>query len=249
MSVTVDLIRPLADAEANGFRLPVRAAPPPAHEPGWRPADAPAGNPTLLQALLDRTAAAIAGPRVVAATWHLEMHAWHAASTSLAAILLHGSMPPLEQALLHDAEEGWADAIALPASSWAPADGSALAIGLQAHLAPTVEALAGHRPSRALWRCAGDRLAQAALWCGEAFGDRRRAWALASEALAAPTPLAAPAAFELVDGVPFRRRTGCCLSHRCAGGLACDDCGLRSPRSSRSLARGNGSDTPTKEGR
>lgn len=228
MSVAVDLIRPLAAARANGFGLEVCAAPPPASEAGWRPAHAAARDPALLDALLDRTAAAAGtNSRAVGATWHLEKHAWYAASASLAAMLVHGTIPPLDDALLRDGEQGWAEAIALPASHWAPADGEELATRLEAHLEPVVEALTRHRPRRALWRCAGDRLGQAALWCGEAFRDRRRTWTLASEALAAPTALAAPARFELVDGGPYRRRIGCCLSHRSPGGLICEDCTLR----------------------
>jgi hypothetical protein len=228
VSVAVDLIRPLAAARANGFGLDVRAAPAPADEPGWRPAHAAARDPELLEALLDRTAvAAGTGSRAVAATWHLEKHAWHAAAPSLAALLVHGAMPPLDESLLRDGEHGWAEAIAVPVANWAPADGERLATRLEAHVAPVVEALSRHRSSRSLWRCVGDRLGQAALWCGEAFGDRRHAWTLASEALAAPTALAAPPRFALVDGRPYRRRTGCCLSHRCASELICEDCVLR----------------------
>jgi ferric iron reductase protein FhuF len=178
--------------------------------------------------LLDRTAtAAGTTSRAIAATWHLEKHAWYVASASLAAILVHGTMPPLEQALLRDAEEGWPDAIAVPPSDWTPANGATLGARLEAHLEPLVDALCHHRPARALWRSVSDRLGQAALWCGEAFADHRRAWALAGEAMTAPTALAAPTGFELVDGVPFRRRTGCCLSQRCQPALICDDCRLR----------------------
>jgi hypothetical protein len=227
-TATTDPIRPLARARAGGFGLDIRVVPPPADEPGWRPADAVARQPRRLEVLLDRTAtAAGTTSRAVAATWHLEKHAWHVASASLAAILVHGTMPPLEQAVLRDAEEGWPDAIAVPPSDWTPANGATLAARLEAHLEPLVDALCHHRPAGALWRSVSDRLGQAALWCGEAFTDHRRAWTLAGEAMTAPTALAAPTGFDLVDGVPFRRRTGCCLSHRCQPALICDDCRLR----------------------
>jgi hypothetical protein len=227
VSVAVDLLAPLAAARANWFGLALRAAPVPAGEEGWRPAGAAAADPALLEALLARTAAG-AGTRspAVAATWHLEKHAWHVASAALAGVLVHGALPPLEGALLRDGEQGWAEAVALAPAGWAPAGGAALARALEAHLTPVVHACARHRPRRALWRSVGDRLGQAALWCGEAFGDRAAAWALGEEALAAPTALRAPAGFALVDGAPARRRTGCCLSHRRPGGPVCADCPL-----------------------
>jgi ferric iron reductase protein FhuF len=136
----------------------------------------------------------------------------------------HRALPPLEDVSLRYCDSGWPDAIALPPDGWEPADSEALAERLDAHLAPLVDLLARHRPARALWRSAGDRLGQAALWCGEALGDRRAAWTLATDALAAPTRLRAPAGFDLADGTPFRRRTGCCLSYRCDGGAICADC-------------------------
>jgi hypothetical protein len=230
MTVAIDPIRPLAAARANGFALDIRPAPRPASEPGWRSAVATGRDGELLGALLARTAAtAGTASRAVAATWHLEKHAWYVAAATLAAILEHDAMPPLDEALLRDAEQGWPEAIAVPRSGWVSADGAGLAEGLEAHLAPLVDALARHRPAKALWRSASDRLGQAALWCARAFQDRSGACALASQALAAPTALAAPAQFELINGTPARRRVGCCLSHRCPGGITCEDCGLRSP--------------------
>jgi hypothetical protein len=89
-----------------------------------------------------------------------------------------------------------------------------------------VDGLARGRPRRSLWRSVGDRLGQAAVWCGEAFGDREGALALAADVLAAPTPLRARAGFVLRGDQAYRPRTGCCLSHRCAGGSTCDDCPL-----------------------
>lgn len=176
--------------------------------------------------LLARTAAG-AGSRslAVAATWHLEKHAWFAAGTALAGVVVHGVVPPLDDAALRDGEHGWAEAIALPDDRWQAADGPALAQHLEAHLAPLVTALTPYRPRRALWRSIGDRLGQAALWCAEALDDDA-AIAVATEALTAPTRLRAPAAFTTRAGRRFRPRTGCCLSHRCDGGVECDDCPL-----------------------
>lgn len=217
-------VAPLAHARAGGFGLGVRATPAP---PGWHEAGAAARDARLLGSLLARTADA-AGTRAgaVAATWYLEKHAWFACGAALGGLLVHGAMPPLGRAFVRHAGEGWVDAIAVPEQGWEPADPAVLAARLEAHLAPLVAALTDRRPARALWLCAGDRLGQAALWCGQAFGDRAAAWSLAAEALAAPTALKAAPGFAMRAGEPFRRRRGCCLSHRCDDGATCDDCPL-----------------------
>jgi ferric iron reductase protein FhuF len=226
----IDRVAPLAAARGHGYGLGLCAAPVPDGEPGWRPATATAGDPALLDVLLARTAAgAGTRSRAVAATWHLEKHAWFVGGAALAGVLVHGAIPPLDRMLLRDGGHGWAVAVAAPADGWEIADGATLAARLEAHLVPVVEALACHRPARALWRSAGDRLGQAAVWCSDAFGDRDAALALARDVLTAPTALRSLATFTERDGRPFRLRAGCCLSHRCAGAVRCDDCPLQRP--------------------
>ena len=245
----VDLVAPIAAARAAGIGLGVRGMPVDASEPGWRAAGAVAADAVLRAELLARTAAAagIAVPAVdatsspaaartpslaaagtpslaIAATWHLEKHAWLAAGAALAGVLLHGRLPPLERAWIRCGEYGWPEEIALPGEGWSRGDGADVARALEDHLAPLVDALVVHRARRPLWRSAGDRLGQAARWCAEAFAAPDGARALAEAAFAAPTALRAPAGFVLRDGLPDRRRTGCCLSHRCPGGPRCDDC-------------------------
>lgn len=215
MSVAVDSIASIAAARLSGFGLAVCAAPPPAGDRGWRRA---ADGPPL--------PAPCALPPAVGATWQLEKHAWFVAAAAVAALLVRGSMPPLGGVWLRYGADGWAEGIAVPRDGWSAAGGGLLAVRLEEHLAPVVDALSAHRPRRALWRSAGDRLGQAAIWCGEALGDRDGALSLAADALAAPTALRAPAGFGIVDGLPFRRRAGCCLSHRCDGGVECADCVL-----------------------
>jgi hypothetical protein len=194
---------------------------------GWHPA-ARAGDDAQLRAALLARAARAAGTSspAVAATWHLEKHVWFVCVAALEGLVVHGAMPPLDALALRYGAEGWAEAAATPPDGWLPATGAELAERLEAHLSPLVEALAVHRPRRALWRSAGDRLGQAALWCGEAFGDRPATWALAADALEAPTALRACARFELREGEPYRRRTGCCLNHRRPEGATCADCRL-----------------------
>jgi hypothetical protein len=224
MTVAANPVLAIAQAEALGYRLDVRTLPVP-QEPGWRPAHAAARDPLLMERLLARSAV-VAGTRAraVAATWHLEKHAWFAAAAALGGLLSRGELPPLDTAWVRDGEAGWVEAVAIPVEGWSPGGGAELADALSAHLEPVVEALTRHRGRRALWRSVGDRLGQAALWAADAFDER--ALALAADALEAPTPLASPRSFEIVEGRPTRRRTGCCLSHRCDGAIVCADCVL-----------------------
>lgn len=200
----------------------------------WRPVGAAAADPALLDDLLHRIARSANAPSLaVAATWQLEKHAWFVAYGALLGLTTEGLMPDLDDIEVHDAPEGWIDDARIPAGVTS-VDGPGLAAALEAHLTPLVDALAVHRPRRALWRCAGDRLAQAAGWVG---GD---ALELGTTALGAPTALHAPCAFTVVDGAPFRWRTGCCLSYRCEGVERCTDCVLterEAQRTARTSAR------------
>lgn len=217
----------VAGAEGLGYRLDIRPLPVP-EEGGWRPALAAARDPARLDELLARTCAAAGTPsRAVAVTWHLEKHAWFVAAAAFACLLTQDAIPPLDELWVRDSDEGWVDAIAVPAHGWAPADGPALAEALVAHLEPLVAVLSRHRGRRALWRCVGDRLGQAALWAADAFDGR--AITVAEHALAADTHIAARG-FETIGGTVTRRRTGCCLSHRCAVAITCDDCVLATRR-------------------
>jgi hypothetical protein len=207
----------IAAARSQGFGLAVVAGP--AGGPGWRAAHdvAPVGD------LVDVTEAALApAPPAVAAAWHIEAHAWHAASLVVAALLSEGALAPLESAQVHHGENG----LVRP-DGWirgaTPVDAAEL---LEAHMAPVIGALAGRRAERALWRQTSDRLGQAVLWCGEAFGSRADVWAAGTRMLEANTRLRAHAGFHLRDREPFRRRSGCCLSYRCVDGELCPACPL-----------------------
>ena len=130
----------------------------------------------------------------------------------VAALLCDGALPDLSTAQVRDGDSGWVEELAIDPRGWrAGASARDAAEALDAHLEPVIAALSARRAARALWREASDRVGQAVLWCGEAFGRRREAWALGTLLLASPTRLRAHAEFELRDGVPFRRRGGCCL--------------------------------------
>lgn len=201
----VDAVARLGELEGNGFRLGVLPAP----AAGFVPADALA-----FQALPPGL------PPRIAATWALEAHAWYLGAAVLAGHLLTGGAPPLHAAEVRIGDvSGTVEAVALPLEGWRAATPEQLATRLAAHVAPLVSALSEHRPVTPLWRSASDRVAQAALWCADALGER--ALDLATGVLAAPTPLRAPARF---SGTGSRRRIGCCLTHQLPGQPRCEDC-------------------------
>jgi hypothetical protein len=108
-----------------------------------------------------------------------------------------------------------------------PGRASVLRAPLEAHLAPLVPAIAAARlrPARALWRSAGDRVVQSALWAGAAAGRDADAVALARDVLDAPTPLCVPVRVATGEsGVPMQQRASCCLAHRTPSKLVCENC-------------------------
>ena len=212
-------------ARLDGFGLSVFEGP--LDGSGWRHGHAIATDEVLREDLLDRARrAAGTDMTALAVAWILEKHAWQVASLVVAALLVDGTLPPLHRSQLLYGASGWADAIAVPASGWEHADAADAARALDEHLAPVIAALGSRRAPRALWRESADRIGQAAMWCGEAFGAREHAWSIGAQLLAAPTRLRAPGRFQLRDGEPFRLRSGCCLAHRAPGGVACSDCRL-----------------------
>lgn len=200
-----EAIARLAAAEGNAFRLGLAVAPAAGFVPvGTLPGhDLPASLP----------------PRV-GATWALEAHAWWLGAAVLGAHLLTGQTPPLHRLEVRiGAVSGTVEALALPAEGWRPATPAQLATRLAAHLAPLISALSEHRPVNPLWKSASDRVAQAALWCADAFGPE--ALALATDVLAADTPLHAPARFSASGD---RKRVGCCLTYLLPDQPRCDNC-------------------------
>ena len=105
---------------------------------------------------------------------------------------------------------------------------------LEALLTPVVAAILARRlrAERPLWRAAGDRVGQAVVWAGAAYGDPDRARRLGEAMLAPPSPMHVPLRTELTDeGVPYHVRASCCLYHRVPGAQVCAGCPLRrSPR-------------------
>jgi hypothetical protein len=154
------------------------------------------------------------------------------ASAACACALSSGRLPSLRPAdVLVESADGIPSALAFRdvPLAWPGGPGMAPVLGeqLEAHLAPLVEAIAARRlrPARALWRSAGDRVVQSALWAGDAAGRPEAALALARAVLEAPGPLRVPVRPAAgPSGVPMQQRVSCCLAHRTPSGLICENC-------------------------
>ena len=111
-----------------------------------------------------------------------------------------------------------------------------LASRVAAGLAPLVPAVnrASRRPRSALWRGAGDRLAQALALAGEELGAPQRGERAARLALSQAGPLAGPVRvveLQIAGGTErVLLRNGCCLWHRIPGEPKCSSCPLLDAR-------------------
>jgi FhuF 2Fe-2S C-terminal domain len=226
----------IAALRAGGFGLTVELRDGPGE--GW----VAAGElPARLDDLVDGACelAGIDHPPL-GAEWVLEHCAWQAASLTVAA-LMDGWVPDLApERVLLQARGGSLWGIAL-----APAGGVAAGSPVAAHdalagfLGPVVDAVHARRlrAPKALWRAAGDRVAQAFLWCGSAYADPARARALAEAMLAPPSPMHVPLRTGCgEDGSPMHLRSSCCLYHRVPGVEVCAGCPLRQSRRLRAAA-------------
>lgn len=221
----------------------------------WVPATGIVGGGRELERLLDHVREHAGTERLdIAATWLCGKHAWALAAPAVAALLLDARVPDLSADnvslqippgayLAADVafSTGRCAALAIDAAVGHP-DLTAVATlddllarlreGLEAHLAPLVDALnrMTRRPRSALWGAAGDALAFAFLYAGEAIGDRRRAWSIGERCLTAGSPLDVPAGFRVLEHAGraevTRVRRSCCLAWRTGNGTACFTCPL-----------------------
>jgi hypothetical protein len=219
----------LAEAEAFGYGLGVEAGV--RTGPAWIRLDracAPAEIERSRHAL--RTVVGEPSPRGLPVAWYVEKVAWHVGSPLAAALVCAGTMPRLRPSgtWLRFTPYGLAIGVsATDDTACAPAGEHELAALFVDLIAPLIDtARAYGRPARTLWRHAGDRLADAFLWSGEAFGRRERAWGLAEAVLALDTPFAVPPRFTLEDDSATRVRRSCCLAYRLANTEPCGRCPL-----------------------
>jgi hypothetical protein len=217
----------LAEAEAFGYGLGIESGARPG--PAWTRLDR-LSTAAEIERSLDalRTVVGAPSPRGLPVAWYVEKVAWHVGSPLAAALVCAGTLPRLRPSAtwLRFTPYGLAiGASAADDTACAPGGEHELAALFSTLMAPLVEAAGRYgRATRTLWRHAGDRLADAFLWSGEAFGCRERAWRLAEDVLALETPFSVPPRFALEDDSATRVRRTCCLAFRLADTEPCGRC-------------------------
>jgi hypothetical protein len=218
------IVEPLAAASVDGFRADLRAI----EEPGpcWTSiADLAGGAGRGGRHRLIQRAAGSGAPGRIAQVWEVEGLAW------FLGLLVGGSLlsgpalpsPDPERTWVRFGDEGLVEGLAIAADARTvlpavPDDGRVV---LHALLEPIVEA-PGVRATRALWWHAGDRIADALLWSGEALRAKREAQRIAAALLAPGVPYSVPLGIG-AGGVARVRRT-CCLSRLTDAGVTCEGC-------------------------
>ena len=194
--------------------------------------------PAAFDGMLARVAESVGGGPVAAhATWLVESHAWVVASAAVLGLLATGTAPDLRDLRfdLRVSEGGLAAGVVFGPDRLHHEDPGQLAAllgrGLEAWLAPLVTGLADRRARRPapLWRAAGDRVAQGALWAGAAVGRWEDGVRTAGRLVAPPAPFSVAVEAADAPGTPLRRRSGCCLAYRVPGYGRCADCPVDQP--------------------
>ena len=223
------IIEPIAAARADGFSPELLVVDEP--DPGWtslRALSLPAGQAERHRRI-ERAAGPGTPPRLPVA-WEIEAIAW------LVGAMVGGSLI-----------QGNGLATPHPGLAWARIGPDGLAAGLAIAsrtrcvaarvtvardvitglLAPLVDGTQSGS-ARVRWWHAGDRVADALLWLGDALGTPTVARRAATELLAPGVPYSVPLG---VDGhQPGRTRRTCCLARRTASGETCDGCPHRRKR-------------------
>jgi hypothetical protein len=228
----------IAGASLDGFRPDLRVVGAPG--PKWTAIAALGASETAAERRARiRRSAGPGPPSRIGACWDVEGIAWFLGA------LVAGSMLGSGVVLFASADSVWtrigpdglAEGLAVSSDAVAaPACPAAARRILGELLAPLVDAGA-RAQARVLWWHAGDRIADAVLWCGEAFGRPRDATRIGHELLAPGVPYSVPLGLEA--GLHRTRRT-CCLSRLTADGELCEGCphqrdrGRRVPRHRRS---------------
>jgi hypothetical protein len=218
------IVEPLAAASVDGFRADIRAI----EEPGpcWTSiADLARGVGRGGRHRLIQRAAGAGAPCRIAQVWEVESLAW------FVGLLVGGSLlsgpalpsPDPEGTWVRFGEQGLAEGLAIAADAGTvlpagPDDGRRV---LHALLEPIIEA-PGVSATRVLWLHAGDRIADALLWCGDALRARGEAREMAAALLAPGVPYSVPLGIE-AGGFTRVRRT-CCLSRLTDDGTTCEGC-------------------------
>ncbi len=224
------IIEQIAAASVEGFHADLRAIQEP--RPHWislAEMALPPGRATRHRRI--ERAVGAGAPARLAPAWEVEAVAWFLGVMVGGALLLGPALPSPrpERVWARIGPDGLAEGLAIDAESRCvlparPGEGRAAILAM---LGSLVESL-GARSSRVLWWHAGDRIADAVLWSGQAFGAGEAALRIAEGLLAPGVPYAVPLGIEGA-GAARRRRT-CCLARRTLDGATCEDCPHREAR-------------------
>lgn len=234
-SLLDDTIRRASGLEVAGWPLVVvrREAP----GDGFERADELYRPGRLLDDYLDASAGL--EHRHVGAQWWFERCAFLVAAAAFACILTSRRVPSLDPgSVLILGTGGIPSALAFRDVPLAHADSSSddarlAAVArdeIESHLEPLAVALTmqGLRSAKALWRSAGDRMVQAALWIGTATERHDDAVALARGVLTPGSRMHVVIRLTASAGAAGceHLRSSCCLAHRAVGGVICSTCPL-----------------------
>ncbi len=220
----------VAEAEVEGFAPELLAldGTPPA---GWVSLAELAREPGRGERLAAvRRAAGTGGPTHLPIAWEVEAVAWFVGALVGGPIVASGTLLAASPAAtwVRIGEEGLAEGIAIDQATPGMRTGSGDGAGdarrtVHSLLAPMIESERKLR-SRVLWWHAGDRIADAVLFCGQALGEPAAALRVAADLLGAEScqPWTVPLGVA-DDGLTRTRRT-CCLSRRLDDGETCEGC-------------------------
>jgi hypothetical protein len=229
-----DTIRRASGLEVAGWPLVIARRDAPGD--GFERADELHRPGPLLDDCIDASAAlGGTGHRHVGAQWWFERCAFLVAGVALACVLTARRVPSLRpQDTLVVTTGGIPSALGLREAPLACAEAgdarlaAAARAQIEGHLEPLAAAITAQRlrPAKALWRSAGDRTVQAALWVGTATGRREDAVALAHAVLTPDCPAYVPVRLtrDAEDPDCDHLRSSCCLAHRADGGEICAAC-------------------------
>ncbi|MGK2931841.1 MAG: (2Fe-2S)-binding protein [Solirubrobacterales bacterium] len=228
---------------------PVLVSGPQPAEQGWLESSKLTTNPSLVDLVLGTVTGVSARPPLyIRAEWMLERYAWTIGVTAGAFIVGRRRLPRMDPDLLMIL--GYADGVSLlsPRLLALPGDPDsghpevetisaesdlayAMYDAMLSHLTPLVESLVElkSRPEAALWRAAGDRIAESIFFCGRLFRRPEVARDLMEAVLGRPGPLNNPLETAVNErGEEFHLRVSCCLAYRTPEGGYCRACPLNS---------------------
>lgn len=217
------IIEPIAAATVRGYRADLRVLDTPS--PDWislRAMTCPARTEDRHRRI--DSAAGPGAPRRLAVAWEVEAIAWFVGVMVGGSLLRDAGLvtPHPERTWLRVGRDGLAEGLAVASETPTVPSRPSAARGVIAGLVgPLIQS--GHqRAARVLWWHAGDRIADALIWCGQAFAASDDALRIAQELLASGVPYSVPLG---TDGSrPARIRRTCCLSRLTADGTMCDGC-------------------------